>query len=91
MWEMNKGLYNGIICILVIVIAGLALMLYQNQQTIKQQQATIASQQQKISELEGRVKELEAITPESLLNDAKSLLKDQGASFLNNFIQRVQE
>lgn len=88
---MNKGLYNGIICILVFVIAGLALMLYQSQQTIKKQQATIATQQSRITELEGRVKELEAITPESLLNDAKSLLKDQGATFLNNFIQKVQE
>lgn len=82
---------NAIIVILIITIVGLSILLFQNQQTIKKQQATITSQQQKITELEGRVKELEAITPDKLLNDAKSLLKDQGATFLNNFIQRVQE
>jgi cell division protein FtsL len=82
---------KGIIAILVFVIVGLSLLLIQNQRTIKDQQVTIAAQQKQIDDLNAKVAELSAVTPEALINDAKSLLRNQGASFLNDFIQRVQQ
>lgn len=88
---MKDSTLKGIIAILIIVIAGLSLLLIQNQRTIKNQRATIVTQQKQIDDLNAEVAKLSAVTPEALIDDAKTLLKNQGAEFLNNFIQRVQQ
>lgn len=88
---MNKSAYQATIAILIGMVLILAFLLYQNQKIINQQRATISAQQQQITELNAKVSELSAITPDKLINEAKTLIKDQGATFLNNFIQRVQE
>jgi len=88
---MKSSTANAIIVILLLVIVGLSFLLIQNQKTIKDQQTTIATQQKQIEDLSAKVAELSAVSPESLVNDAKTILKDQGASFLNNFMERVQQ
>ncbi len=87
---MNKSLYNGVICILIFVIAGLSLMLYQSQQTIKTQQATIASNQAKITDLEGQIKELQAKqnTVNTIIQSAGDILKEKGVQFIQGQLQK---
>jgi len=85
---MNKQLNYAIIILLIIVMAGLSLMLVQNQKTITEQRATIATQQQKITELEGKVKELEAVTPAKILQQTGQLIKEKGVEILQQQLQK---
>lgn len=85
---MDNKLNTAIIFILFIVVAGLSLMLIQNQKTINKQKNVIALQQQKNIELESRIRELEAVTPQKILEQTGKLIKDKSLEIIQNKLQK---
>lgn len=86
---MKDSSKNAIIIILVIVVAVLSLLLIQNQKTIESQRTTIANQDTQIAELKAENAKLSEITPDKILNDAKTLIKDQGANILQSLTEKA--
>lgn len=83
---MNKSALYGVIAILIIAVIVLSLMLVQNQSVIKQQEAKIATQQQQIATLEAENQKLSEASPENLMRIGKDILKDKGASVLQQIL-----
>jgi Tfp pilus assembly protein PilV len=83
---MNKSAHYGVIAILIIAIIVLSLMLVQNQNVINQQEAKIASQQQQIATLQAENQKLSEASPENLMRIGKELIKDKGASVLQQIL-----
>lgn len=73
------------------MVVGLSCLVFFNQKTINDQQNTIISQQKQIDELNKQVEKLSTVTPDKLKNDAKTLLKQQGATFFNNMLNQLQQ
>ena len=83
---MNKSAFYAIISILVFAIVVLSLMLIQNQNVIKQQEAKIAAQQKQIATLQEENQKLSTASPENLMRIGKELVKDKGASIVNQIL-----
>lgn len=88
---MKDSSKNAVIILAVIVIAVLSLLLVQSQKTIESQRIIIANQEEQISTLKTENAKLSEITPDKLLQDAKSLIKDEGVNFLNNLMDKAQQ
>ena len=89
---MKDSSKNAIIIILIITVVVLSIILIQAQRTIVGQRTTIASQQDQISELKTENAKLSNITPERIMNDAKEIIKEEGAGILQSITERaIQE
>jgi len=86
---MKITFQNAVSFILVAVIAVLCLLLIQSQTIIEDQRNTIAIQEAQIKELETEVAKLSQLTPEKIINDAKSIIKNEDINFLNTFSEKV--
>jgi cell division protein FtsL len=82
---------NAIIIILIMVITGLSVLLFQSQKTIENQRVTIATQEARINELETEVAKLKEVSPEKIIEDIKGVLKDQGVDILRTITERALE
>ena len=86
---MKDSSKNAIIILAIIVIAVLSLILVQAQRTIESQRTTIASQETQISNLQAEVAKLSKVTPEKLLENARSLIRQEGTDFLRSLTQEA--
>ena len=88
---MKGSSERAIIIILIVVVVVLSLLLIQSQNTINSQRVAIASQEQQIGDLKAENAKLSEISPEKLIEDAKTLVKEQGTDLLNTLIRRIQQ